>query len=180
MQKKKTPIHIPPPWADLILGVSTTTVFALIHCYVISNPDLASYGTVPLWLLSGSIFVMLFICTILMGGKHYSLDDEQITVRYFGIPVRTIRWISVSHAIYSHKWRENGKLRYATAVSTIKGNAIFVSLYACPPFDPENDIRADFAAIHPRTFLCIYLPAKDTKKYIDGFRRNYPDLKEQK
>ena len=170
--------HIPPVWGDLVLGLLATVIFGILHWYCTVNPKFGSYGSIPLWLLSGSLCVILFVCSVFIGGKHYSFDNDNITIRYLGIPVRQIGWRSVSHAIYSQKWRESGKLRYATAVSSIKGNVIFVSLYACPPFDPECDVRPDFAAIHPRTFLCIYLPAKNTQNYLAAFRSHFPCLKE--
>ena len=127
--------------------------------------------------LAPTFLILLFAILAIFSLKHYSFIGKYLIVRFLGVPVRKIYWRSVSHAVYAKQWRINGgKVKYKFAASSGKGNTIFVSLYGCPPYDPENDALCDFSMIHGRNFIGILLPAKTAEEYVKVFQACYPDL----
>ena len=124
-----------------------------------------------------TLLITFFVVLAATSLTHYSFTEKHLVVRYLGIPVRRIDWRAVSYAVYAKQWRANGgKTKYKFAASFGKGNTIFVSLYGCPPYDPEKDALSDFSMIHGKNFISIDLPSKNTEEYLAAFRVCCPDL----
>ena len=127
--------------------------------------------------LGPSVLIILFAILAVTSLKHYSFTEKHLVVRFLWIPVKKIDWRSVSYAIYAKQWRvNNGKVKYKFTISSGKGNAIFLSLHGCPPYDPKNDALSDFSMIHGGNTLCIHLPSKTAGEYVEAFKSCYPDL----
>ena len=124
-----------------------------------------------------TILIVLFAILGVTALKHYSFTKKHLIVRFLGIPVRRIDWRSVSHAVYAKQWRVNGgKIKYKFTISSETGNALFLSLYGCPLYDPESDTLSDFSMTHGRNILCIRLPSKTAEEYLKAFQACYPDV----
>lgn len=165
---KTTPINFP------VFLICLIFIRAFVYFFL---DDSLSIDKILEELFPTVFLILLFVIAAVMSLKHYSFTEKHLIVRFLGVPVKRIDWRSVSHAVYAKQWRINkGKLKYKFAASAGKGNAIFISLYGCPPYDPEHDALTDFSIIDARNLLCIHIPSKTAEEYVDVFRSCYPDL----
>lgn len=121
------------------------------------------YAAVLLWVLRYSV--------------HYKLSEKGITVYFWMIPVRTVRWSAIGKAEYVYQWRRP-KTRYTDG--TAYGNIIFVTLKGCPSYFPTVDMRWLYNVKHPFRSFTMWLPSYNISFYTDFFKKYYPELKHQK
>ena len=54
------------------------------------------------------VYILLISCfAVTEYLTEYTIGPEGITLRYFGIKIRQIRWEQVGHAIYAFAWRDD-------------------------------------------------------------------------
>lgn len=126
-------------------------------------------------------FILLIECLIFSVGLllslvNHSISERGIQVCFFSLPVRTIPWEKVKHAIYVHTWRDP-RTRYHWG--PVHGQIIYVALKGEIRFWPELDIRIFHKLRHPFSTVCLWLPDKNVRLFTEAFEHFYPELERQ-
>ena len=95
---------------------------------------------------------------------------------FLSLPVYTIPWEKVKHAIYVHTWRDP-RTRYHWG--PVHGQIIYVTLKGGIRFWPELDIRIFHKLRHPFSTVCLWLPDKNVRLFTENFEHFYPELERQ-
>ena len=169
-------IVTPIRWKNLAIVV----LFLILFSYVLSG------GKNPKQFTGLHLYIYLNLAVLWISflriGVHYAFCTEHLEMRWFGIPIRKIRWNRVGKATYLHAWKDI-ILKHSTAaggVIAVNGynyeQIIYVTLRGCPPYLPKHEIRLFHNLLHPFRTACIWLPYATKYQYIEAFRQCYPDL----
>ena len=119
---------------------------------------------------------LIFFAGLLSSLINHTISENGIRVCFLNLPVRTIPWEKVKHAIYVHTWRDP-RTRYHWGPA--HGQIIYVTLKAGIRFWPEQDVRLWHKLRYPFSTVCLWLPNKDVRLFTEAFERHYPGLERQ-
>lgn len=170
---------VPLRWKQLLLNL----VIVLILGYALI-PNLRT-NRLPIYVYVISVYFGVSLVSLLRHSVSYSFTERYLIGKILGIPFRFIRWDSIQYANYYHVWKDviptySVFIRgMAAKCHTNYGNIIYVTMYGCPRYSPKYMVRLWHNLFHPLKTACIWLPYATRQKYIDAFRKHYPDIEIQ-
>lgn len=172
MPEIKKKLSVRPAWSAVAL--------CLFMFYIILDSSYHVYGSAK-GLFEGGFLIAtpMLLLFFIAAGIHYTFTETCLIVKLYGIPLKTFLWSDVGAVIYMHTWRENRDFPGVYNHGVVKGQAIMISLNACPPFHPEYYVRSGFTITHLFSSIFIQFPVYRKDEFIGFFRKQYPAMEIQ-
>ena len=165
-----------PNWRKMLLGFLGVFLSGwFVFAFAIPSRQLLP----PLFLIP---MALVYTYAFLRSGIHYSIHEEYLLMRFWGIPLRKIPWIRVTSATFLHKWMDHRFIHSARSVrlrrDIVYGRMIYITLDQCPDYCPESQSRLMFSLRHPLTTCTLSIPYRQSSrveelfaKYCDRFEK---------
>jgi hypothetical protein len=121
------------------------------------------------------LLALVYTYAFLRTGIHYSIHEEYLLMRFWGIPLRKIPWIRVTTATFLHKWMDHRFTHSARSVrlhrDIVYGRMIYITLDQCPDYCPESQSRLMFSLRHPLTTCTLWIPYWQSSRVEELFAK---------